>query len=251
LLRAAWDFDPLVLLACAAALGYAVYARAAWLAAAALLFFLALASPVGVLSRGYLFSAHMLQHLLLVLGVPSLALLSWRERASDDTPPPRFVHWLGAWLLGVGAMWLWHAPTLCDAASQSLAVQRAQTVSLVLMGGAFWWPIFGPRPSQRLAPFAGMLYLFTACVACTLLGIYITFSPVEVCSVFAHPKDTLGVMPLLREDWGLSPKVDQEIGGLMMWVPACIVYALAILMMLARYYREEDAPEPGIAKEVS
>jgi len=52
----------------------------------------------------------------------------------------------------------------------------------------------------------------------------ITFSPVEVCSVFAHPVDRLGVMPLVRDGWGLSVERDQQIGGLLMWVPAQLPY---------------------------
>jgi cytochrome c oxidase assembly factor CtaG len=86
---------------------------------------------------------------------------------------------------------------------------------------------------------AGVLYLFAACVACTVLGIVVTFSPVEVCSAYMHPVDALGVVPLLRDGWGMSCKADQELGGLLMWVPACLVYAGAILATLGRYYGEE------------
>ena len=84
-----------------------------------------------------------------------------------------------------------------------------------------------------------MLYLFAACVACTVLGILVTLSPVQVCTAYAHPSDTLGALPLLRDGWGLTCKADQEIGGLMMWVPACFVYASAILATLGGYYGDE------------
>jgi putative membrane protein len=257
LLLTAWDGDPLVIALCVTALAaYGVALRryrgrrSGYLAAAAAIvaFVLAVASPIGVLSRGYLFSAHMLQHLLLVLVVPPLALLSLsppkaspvRGRSSGGAVVPQ-------WALGVGAMWLWHAPTLCDAASRSLAVHHLQTLSLIGMGLAFWWPILAPRVERRLAPLAAMAYLFAACIACTVLGVLVTFSPVEVCSVYAHPVDRLGALSLLRGGWGLTPKVDQEIGGLLMWVPACIGYAIGILAMLGRYYAEESAPQ--IAKE--
>jgi putative membrane protein len=143
-------------------------------------------------------------------------------------------------------MWLWHAPVLCNAASQSLSVERLQTVSLVAMGSAFWWPIVGPRVGQRFTPFAAMVYLFTACSACTILGILVTFSPIEVCSVYASPVDRLGALPLLRDGWGLTPKADQEIGGLLMWVPGCAIYAASILAMYARYAKDEaESAERG------
>lgn len=252
LLLLAWDHDPFVSGLCLAAI--VVYGvafrgrlrpRAGYFAGAILVVVLALASPIGVLARDYLFSAHMLQHLLLVLVVPALALLSLPAEPPATTRPPSPASMaLAPWFLGVGAMWLWHAPTLCDAASRSLSVRHLQTLSLVGMGTAFWSPIFASRAQRRLAPLAAMLYLFTACVACSVLGILVTFSPIEVCSVYARPVDRLGALSLLREGWGLTPKVDQEIGGLMMWVPACVGYAIGILAMLARYYGEHDAPAP-------
>jgi putative membrane protein len=58
----------------------------------------------------------------------------------------------------------------------------------------------------------------------------------------------MGVLPLLRDEWGLTPAADQQLGGLMMWVPACVVYGAAILATLARYYREEGvSPLAGAA----
>jgi putative membrane protein len=250
LLLSAWDPGLGVVLACAIALaGYAVHyrrclqARGIFFALAVALFFVALASPIGVLARGYLFSAHMLQHLLLMLAVPPLVLLGLpRERPLLRSVPPRersAVGYAGPWLAGVGAMWIWHAQRLCNAAATSSTVQVVQTVSLLLMGLAFWRPILARRIEDRMPPFAAILYLFAACVGCTILGIVVTLSPVEVCAAYMHPVDTLGVLPLLRDGWGMSCHADQELGGLLMWVPACLVYAAAILATLGRYYGEE------------
>ncbi len=274
LLTSCWRLDPLALAAVvAAAIAYRVPGRPFGLrllplALALLLFVLALASPIGQLANGYLFSAHMLQHLLLVLVVPPLALLgiasaSREKEGRQGAKPPRekkgeiipthfsrrpktwrqtFSRPVVTWGLGVGAMWLWHERTLCDAASQSAVVHRVQELSLLVMGTAFWWPILAPREESRLAPLSGAAYLFTACVACTLLGVLITFSPVEVCSVFAHPVDRLGVMPLVRDGWGLTVEKDQQVGGLLMWVPACLVYGIGILGVLGRLFREHPGP---------
>ncbi len=244
LLGSCWRFDPVALLACAGAIalrgtrrGWAL--RDAHLAAALVVLLIALVSPVGTLADGYLFSAHMLQHLLLVLVVPPLALLGLGradgEHARRARVPP-----VVPWSLGVGAMWLWHAPTLCNAASRTPSVHLVQEISLLAMGGAFWAPVLGPRAGGRLPPLGAVVYLFTGCVACTLLGIAITFSPVEVCSVFANPVDHLGVMPLVRDGWGLTAARDQQMGGLLMWVPACLVYGAAILAVLARVLRDAD-----------
>jgi cytochrome c oxidase assembly factor CtaG len=155
-----------------------------------------------------------------------------------------------AWLAGVSSMWLWHAPRLCDAATRSGSIHLVQELSLVVMGLAFWWPILAPREESRLAPLAGIVYLFTACTACTLLGIAITFSPVAVCSVYAHPVDRLGALSLLRGGWGLTPLRDQELGGLFMWVPACLVYGAGILGILARWYAAPEERTPLALGEV-
>jgi putative membrane protein len=106
------------------------------------------------------------------------------------------------------------------------------------MGFAFWWPIIGPWTRQRLSPLAGVVYLFSACLGCTVLGIIITFSPVEVCSIYLHPLDRLGILPLIQDDWGLTPAKDQQLGGLLMWVPACLIYFCGIIGLLARWYGE-------------
>jgi putative membrane protein len=145
----------------------------------------------------------------------------------------------GPWLAGVGAMWIWHARTLCNAAAVIPTVQSLQTASLIVMGVAFWRPILAPRVEDRLPGLPGVVYLFAACVGCTVLGVLVTFSPVEVCAAYSHPVDTLGVLPLLRSGWGMSCEADQELGGLLMWVPPCLVYAVAILATLGRYYGDE------------
>jgi putative membrane protein len=235
---ACWRFDPLALVIGAAIVAVHVRRgstglRTVSVGLALAVLAVALASPVAALANGYLFSAHMLQHLLLVLVVPPLVLLGERRRvrATDGSRAA-----LG-WVLGVGAMWVWHERTLCNAAATASWVHAVQEVSLLAMGLAFWWPILSPR--ARIAPLAAVVYLFTACLACTLLGIIVTFSPVEVCSVFAHPVDRLGVMPLVRDGWGLDAATDQQLGGLLMWVPACLIYGAGILGALVRLYRDD------------
>src|SRR5260221_3645751 len=169
-----WRLDPLAAVACVGGGATYAFTRKGEIDARAVAFFFALlalafvlVSPVGALAEGYLFSAHMLQHLVLVLVVPPLALLGLpqvelpRLRRVLDRMPWRAPV---AWGLGVGAMWLWHAPTLCNAASQSAVMLRVQEVSLLAMGTAFWWPVLGPSVEARLSPAGGIVYLFTACV---------------------------------------------------------------------------------------
>jgi putative membrane protein len=256
----AWNWNPWVIAICAGTI--IIYCarhrpfsslKTCWLFAGTTLFFLTLASPIDALADGYLFSAHMLQHLLLLLVVPPLILLSLTPRMAPDSLQNGRWQWanrilrqpMATWLLGVGGMWIWHAPALCNAAVTNVWIHRLQYVSLLLMGFAFWWPVIGPWTKLRLSPWAGMVYLFSACVGCTILGVIITFSPVEVCSIYLHPMDMLGILPLIQDQWGLTPAKDQQLGGLLMWVPACLIYFCGILALFARWHG--DAGDEAIA----
>jgi cytochrome c oxidase assembly factor CtaG len=240
----AWSWSPGLFLGCAAAVvGFCLLSRKAGgrgrpglFALGLALVFLTLASPLNVLAEGCLFSAHMLQHLTLLFIAPAFFLLSLPR----GIRAPAQLHgggWLvAAWIGGVGAMWFWHVPAFCDAASASHAMHGFQTISLLSMGLLFWWPIFAPGSADRIAPWAGVAYLFTACLACTALGILITLTPVEVCPIFREPADPFGFLPTIRNSWGLSAERDREIGGLLMWVPMCAIYVGAIVVEIARWY---------------
>ena len=211
-------------------------ARIGYFLAAVGVFLLALVSPINALADGYLFSAHMVQHILLLLVVPALLLISL-PRSFNPTEKVRV--WLSpvlGWVAGVGAMWIWHAPTLCNAAVTSKPVYLTQTVSLLALGTLFWWQVLAPREEHRLSPLAAVGYLFTACTACSVLGIILTFSPVTVCSVYMHPTDRLGMLETIRGSWGMTHDKDQQIGGLLMWVPMCLIYLSAIMGQLARWF---------------
>ena len=142
---------------------------------------------LNALADGYLFSAHMLQHILLLLIVPGLLLLSLPRSFSLAWRPRILSHPLVGWIAGVGAMWFWHWPTLCNAAVTSRSVYALQTVSLLVLGTLFWSQIIAPREEERLSPPGAVLYLFSACVTCSALGIILTFSPITVCSIYAMP----------------------------------------------------------------
>ena len=239
-----WTWNPVVLLTSAVALVIYVAAfrdhrRIGWFGAALAVFLLTLLSPLNTLADGYLFSAHMAQHILLLLIVPALLLLSLPQTLSLAAGPRIFSHPLVGWFAGVGAMWLWHAPALCNAAVASRPVHALQTVSLLVLGSVFWRQILAPREEERLSPPHAIFYLFSACVACSVLGIIITFSPVTVCSIYTmQPNDRLGMLQTIRTGWGFSPERDQQIGGLLMWSPMCLVYLTAILAQLARWFAQ-------------
>jgi putative membrane protein len=256
LLTSNWNWEPWVLVLCASSiLIYITFIRFRFtkttfsFMVGIVLLFLTLVSPISMLSHNYLFSAHMLQHILLLLIVPLLLLIGiphWLAR--------RALSWSGfgnvirvlkkplvAWLFGIGAMWVWHIPSLYNAALRNEGFHIAQQFSLLLMGTVFWLPVFAPLEEWRLPPPFATLYLFSACIACTTLGIIITFAGVGLYSAHLSPADTHGILPFLRNELYLTPKVDQQIGGLIMWVPCCLIYLLASMITIARWYKMPEA----------
>lgn len=263
LLTETWNFSPgllLSILLIGALYGYLIefkFTRQSnWFLGGLCLLLLTLASPLHFLGEGYLFSAHMAQHMLLLLVVPPLLLAGIPERVFGQyftkkiTVPPAL-----CWLVGVVVMWFWHVPAVFNATMQTTSgipvcglaagplstfLHGAQTSSLVVAGLLFSWPILSPLKSQRLSALAGIGYLFSACVGCSVLGLGITFSSHQLYGTYLSTVDPTGTLYLVREQWGISPAADQQIGGLLMWVPGCVIYVSAALFLLGRWFGEEN-----------
>jgi cytochrome c oxidase assembly factor CtaG len=252
----AWTWNPVVLAFSGVALAaylwsFGINRRLPYLFAGLSVFVLTLISPLNALADGYLFSAHMLQHILLLLIVPALLLMSLPRCVSLGPRSSLPANPLVGWVAGVGAMWLWHARPLCVAAVSSHFVGALQTSSLLLLGAIFWRQILAPREEERLSPPGAVLYLFSACVACSMLGILITFAPVSVCPIYAQPRaDELGIARLIQVNWGFTPESDQQVGGLLMWVPMCLVYLSAIIAQFARWFAQALNNAPAIDKSL-
>ena len=257
-----WDWKPSVVVGCLALLALYAWASkgrlrprgAAWVAGVALIF-IALCSPLDDLADTYLFSVHMAKHILFVLVVPALLLIGVPSEIFERAMRYRSVRALErvlrvpavAWLCGVGAMAFWHVPFLFNAALMHEPLHIVEHLSLLIGGTIYWWPILSPFEESRLRPVPqAAAYLFTSCLACTAIGVVITFAPELLYPSYAHPAGDPAVVTAIRERWGISASMDQQIGGLLMWVPGCLVYLTAIMAMFARWYAEE----PDAAIEV-
>lgn len=213
-----------------------------------LLLLLVTLSPLDFLGHHYLFSAHMTEHIMLLLIIPPLLLAGTDPGYLKRLISKSFFrktgkvlfHPVTAWVLGVGSMYIWHIPSLYLAMKQSQAIMVLQMVSLLLIGLVFIWPVFSPVEWMKLHPLERALYLFSACVGCTVLGIFIAFTPVDVYTTL-HMAQNAAVESLIVNNWGITPAIDQQMGGLIMWVPACFVYVANILITLAKWYRTPEA----------
>jgi putative membrane protein len=213
--------------------------RAACFAGGAFVVALALLSPIDAVGSA-LFSVHMTQHMLLVvvaapllmLGDPPTAMLwafpvgarrriglAWREWRVGRVIWHQLRHPLVAWTLHVGVLWLWHLPTLYDAALRDERVHVLEHGTFFLTALLFWSVLTERRPRYRLSVGAATLYLFAAALQCTLLGALMAFA--HRAWYFAHYGTTAA--------WGLTPLEDQQIAGLIMWIPAGMAYVVALI----------------------
>jgi cytochrome c oxidase assembly factor CtaG len=251
---AAWDPDPSVLIGCAALVAayWAAHrsdlGRAGWFVAGVAVMLFALVSPLDVIGDDYLFSVHMMQHLLLVLITPPLLVSGISSRFARrlvECPPLGAVErFLGnaivAWTIGIGVLAVWHAPRLFDAALNNEYVHILEHLCFMVSATIFWWPIFGPLPECRLSPLWTQLYLLGGAMANSLIGIWLTFAPAGIYTPYIHPDDSLHLAALLRSGWGMTPAVDQEVGGLLMWVGAGFVFIFVMAASIVRWLGAVD-----------
>lgn len=199
----------------------------------------ALVSPLHWLGE-HLFTFHMIEHEivmaisapLIVLARPIAALL-WglprRARLSAGRlmrTNPVSSAWeflsrgsLATFIHGI-AIWAWHAPVLFDAAVENVALHRLQHLSFFLTAILFWWSVFW-RSNRGAAAW----HLFITTLHTGALGALMALSP-----------RVLYVMQTRTADeWGLTPLEDQQLAGLMMWIPAGTIYVGAALVMAARW----------------
>jgi len=259
----AWDPDLSVLIGCAALLaayGYAHrgdFSRAKWFVAGVAVMLFALISPLDVLGDEYLFSAHMLQHLLLELVVPPLLLLGITPRFAwmvlEYRALGRIERGLGnplvAWTLGMATLALWHLPWLFDTALGNEYVHIVEHLCFMVTATIFWWPILAPLPQCRISPLWVQVYLLGGAMANSLLGIWLTFAPAGLYAPYLHPADSLHVAALLRGGWGLTPALDQQVGGLLMWVGGGFVFLAVMVVLFLRWFgmAERDGVAPAAA----
>ncbi len=215
-----------------------------------LLFIICTLSPLSFLAESYLFSAHMIKHITLLLIIPAFLLAginaNFLERLVTRPGIKRVTNVLFhpaiTWICGVGTMWVWHIPSLMAIVKTSAFLQVIHMISLLILGFIFNWPVFSPIGWRKLNPLPATLYLFSSCVGCTVLGIFITFAPAALYTQYFQGNNA-AVIELVRNNWDISPETDQQAGGLIMWVPACIIYVTDIMIGLAKWYRTPGAAE--------
>jgi putative membrane protein len=270
----AWSWDPLILLG--VGLVAIVYARGlrrirrrtrraapelwrAWAFGSGLaILIVALQSPISTYDNS-LFSMHMLQHMLLVLGAAPLLLIGapllpllWglpdHERRgvgrllSRHGPLHTLGHRLTQPLVAVGLFFgtlaVWHAPLLYDAAQGRSITHNLEHALLLGTAALFWWPLLPPTgASKQMSRGLAVVYLAAAAVEGTVIGALLTFSSEPLYTTYM-------LAPRITE---LSVLQDQQLAGLIMWVPSGLVYLSAILVQIGLLLRSDEQNDPSTA----
>ncbi len=218
----------------------------------------AVASPLHFIGENYLFSAHMISHVLVLLIAAPLIVAGIPQENRFKNFFIKFSEILcrmpfTAWITGVSIMWVWHVPYIFNqlfmmhgmsagAAHSMNALMYVHMLSLLIAGFIFSWPVINPYRQQSIGSLTAVLYLSTACVFCSLLGLLITFAPVGTYSHYLNAMDMYGYSSLIRNEWGISAATDQQMAGLIMWVPCCFIYLSASMYLLIKWFDHKDAP---------
>ena len=203
--------------------------------------FLALVSPLDELGDSYLFSAHMVQHLCLTIVVPPLLLLGTPGWLVEPLLRKAMIFRIArvltfpvvAFFLYNIDFWLWHAPPLYNATLENQGIHIFEHVTFIVIGVIYWWPVFSPSALlPRLSMGGQVLYLFLSGMPAVALGAGLTFLPPLYAPYLAAPRI-----------WGLTAATDQQLGGLIMWIPGNIFYIAIASILFINWMQGQEAKE--------
>lgn len=185
--------------------------------------FLALNGPLHDLSDYSLFSAHMVQHLVLTMLVPPLLIAGtpgWMLRPALRVPAVRAAaRWLTtpmrAFLIFNVTFAAWHLPVLYNLAMAHHGIHIAEHLLFMATAVLMWWPLMSQMPELPRLSYPGqMLYCFVMPIPMSIVAIWITMADHLLYPAYATAPRV----------WGILPLADQQTGGLIMWIPGGMVF---------------------------
>ncbi|GAC1424063.1 MAG: cytochrome c oxidase assembly protein [Ktedonobacteraceae bacterium] len=255
----AWNWQPSIILGTIAIIGLYLYAvgplRVKYHLADAVktsqvvsfllgvnVIFWTLFTPLDRLADDYLFSAHMVLHLLLsfagaplmVLGIPGWLVAPLLRNRTVLKIGQFFTMPILTGVLFNANLWFWHAPPIYNAMIVNLPLHITSHLLFITTGVLFWWPILSPM-EEGLPPLSigrKMAYLFFSDMPMVLLGAGLTFVP-PLYVRYIH-------VPRL---WGLSPETDQQLAGLLMWIPGSIFFIVIVSILFLQWMQDQDAKQ--------
>ena len=206
--------------------------------------FLALNGPLHDISDFYLFSGHMVQHLVLTIAAPPLLLLGtpgWMLRPALQFAPVATIARVITKPMATFAIFNlilagWHLPPLYNAAMYFHEVHITQHLMFLVGAVLMWWPLLSPLPELPRLSYPGqMLYSFLMTLPMTVISIFIVYADHVLYPAYASA-------PRL---WGFSPLEDQRLGGLIMWIPGGLFFYLLTSVVFFRWINSERDDQAG------
>lgn len=204
--------------------------------------FVALGQPISDWSDHYLLSAHMVQHLLLVLlgaplvltGIPAWMLEPLTRNRVTNTIGYWITRPLVAFFLANFIFVVWHLPVLYEAALRSQPVHVLEHMTMLASALLVWWPIAGPLPQWPTLPLGlHIVYFVAMTIPGSIVGAFITLSPPGIYA----PYNTA------RRIFGIDLATDQQVAGLLMWVGVSTIYLILMTVSFFRWSSREEAKD--------
>jgi putative membrane protein len=212
---------------------------------ALLVLFVALTGPIHDLSDYYLFSAHMVQHMLLVFAMPPLLLYGtpgfMLRPLVRDAKLLRFGRALtrpaGAFATFNVVLVAWHLPPVYNLAMDQHPFHILGHLLMMAASVILWWPVLSPLDELPRAPYPiQMLYLFVVGLPMVMVAIFISMADGLLYSYYAAAPR---VWPQL------TPRADQHLGGLIMWIPGGLFFYLITSVIFFRWTVSQRDDQAG------
>jgi putative membrane protein len=213
--------------------------------------FVSVISPLEAWSQR-LFSAHMIQHMLLMM--VAAPLMAWSEptvtalwalpvtrrrevsqwwRSRWEALWQRVSHPALVWLLYAGVVTVWHLPTLYQAAAQNNLIHNLEHISFFAISFLFWRTVVRCGRPGEMGYGLGILFLFTAMLYSAIFAAAITFSRTPWYPYYAFQ----------AIQWGMAPMEDQQLAGSIMWIPGKLVHLAGVMALMLSWFKQMDRQE--------
>jgi putative membrane protein len=206
--------------------------------------FLALLSPLHVLSDSYLFSAHMLQHILVTLVAPPLLILGTPDWLLRRLMRPdvvfrvvrRATHPVVAFVTFNAVFSTWHMPALYNLSMTNHGLHIAEHVLFMGVAVLLWWPLVSIMPElPRLSYPLQMGYLFLLSIAQIIVFAPVTFARNPLYEWYVNAP----------EIWSISAVTDQQVGAIIMKIGGGVLFMTLMIVAFFRWFnddkKEQDA----------
>jgi putative membrane protein len=210
--------------------------------AALFVIFASLNGPIHDLSDNYLFSGHMVQHLLLtmlmppllIVGVPGWMLRPLLRNRAVSAVARRVTRPISCFVIFNVVIAAWHIPALYNAAMENHDIHIVEHLMFMSAAVLMWWPLISQLPELPRLSYPGqMLYCFLMSIPMSVVAVYITMADSVLYPFYSSA-------PRIMK---LSPMEDQLLGGLIMWIPGGLLFMVIMSVVFFKWSTrgEDDA----------